>query len=544
MSLQAPLVTQNIPATARVDVLISGGRLVDGSGAPWRVADLAISDQHVVAMGRLQGIEAGLHIDARGHIVCPGFIDIHSHADLALLTGRDMDGRLRQGITTEVVGQDGLSYAPASATNLQAWRRYLVGLNGDAPEPAWIWRTVGEFLEALEGRAANAVYLLPHGAVRVEVMGWDARPAGDDELQDMRALVRQGLAEGAAGLSTGLSYVPCVHATTEEMVTLCREVAEAGGIYATHLRSYGAQMLAALDEAIEIGRRSGVAVHISHLRVADPSLWGLAATMLDRIDRARDTGVDVTFDLYPYTVGCAPLFVLLPQWAQSGGPECVLARLREPSEVARMVAEMAGWPVDWTTYSLSNVPASLPCGPWDGLPLVEAAARQGVRVEALIPGLVLESELDATIVASGGNEEDNDLLFSHPACMVGSDGVLLGQHPHPRGFGCYPRLLARYVRQTRQLRWEEAIQKMTGLPAARLNLQDRGLLRVGAVADVVVLDPERVADGATFAAGRRPPTGIEWVVVNGRVVVARGEYLGGEIGRVLRPLSHRRELNE
>jgi N-acyl-D-amino-acid deacylase len=246
--------------------------------------------------------------------------------------------------------------------------------------------------------------------------------------------------------------------------------------------------------------------------------------------------VDVTFDLYPYTVGCAPLFALLPLWAQSGGPERILERLRDGSQVARMVAEMADWPVDWTTYRLSNVPPSRPCGRWDGVPLVEAAASWDTRVEALIPRLLLESELDATIVATGGNEADNDLLFSHPACMAGSDGVLLGQHPHPRGFGCYPRLLARYVREKKRLRWEEAIHKMTGSPAARLNLQDRGLLRVGAAADLVVLDPERVADGATFAAGRRPPTGIEWVLVNGQIVVKRGEYLEGGTGRVLRPL--------
>jgi N-acyl-D-amino-acid deacylase len=537
MSLQPALSGQGTSTTAEVDVLVSGGRLIDGSGAPCRYADLAISRQRVVAVGRLQDTRARLRIDARGNFVCPGFIDMHSHADLALLTGRDMDGRLRQGITTEVVGQDGLSYAPAGAANLQAWRRYLAGLNGDAPDGAWKWRTVGEFLEALAGRAANVAYLIPHGAVRVEAMGWDPRPARDDELVAMRALVRQGLAEGAAGLSTGLSYAPCAHATTGEMVAICREVAEAGGLYVTHLRSYGTQVLAALDEAIEIGRRSGVAVHVSHLRVADPSTWGLAPDMLDRIDRARDKGIDVTFDLYPYTAGCAPLFVLLPLWAQSGGPERILERLRDPAEIARMVAEMADWPVDWTTYSLSNVRPSLPCGQWDGVPLVEAAAKQGVRVEALIPHLLVESRLDATIVASGGNEADNDRLFGHPACMVGSDGVLLGQHPHPRGFGCYPRLLARYVRQKASLRWEEAIHKMTGMPAARLNLQDRGLLRVGAAADVVVVDPERVADGATFDAGRRPPTGIEWVLVNGHVVVERGECLGGEHGQALRPLS-------
>jgi N-acyl-D-amino-acid deacylase len=520
-----------------MDVLISGGRLIDGSGAPWRYADLAISAGRVVAVGRLGDTRARLRIDARGDIVCPGFIDMHSHADLALLTGRDMDGRLRQGITTEVVGQDGLSYAPAGAANLQAWRRYLAGLNGDAPHAAWSWRTVGEFLEVLEGRTSNAVTLIPHGAVRVEAMGWDARPARGDELATMRSLVRQGLAEGAAGLSTGLSYAPCAHATTEEMVELCQELAEAGGLYVTHLRSYGARLLDALDEAVEIGRRSGVAVHVSHLRGSDPSTWGLATEIVDRIDGAREAGIDVTFDLYPYTVGCAPLFVLLPLWAQSGGPERILERLRDPAEVARMVAEMADWPVDWTIYRLSNVRPCDPCGQWDGRPLVEVAAQQGIRVEALIPRLLEESELDATIVASGGNEADNDRLFSHPACMVGSDGVLLGRHPHPRGFGCYPRFLARYVREKKQLRWEEALHKMTGMPSARLNLQERGLLRVGAMADVVVLDPERVADEATFEAGRRRPSGIEWVLVNGQVVVERGEYIGSEHGRALRPLT-------
>jgi N-acyl-D-amino-acid deacylase len=520
-----------------MDVLISGGHLIDGSGAPWRHADVGIDGGQVAAVGSLADVDARLCIDARGRIVCPGFIDMHSHADLALLTGREMEGRLCQGITTEVVGQDGLSYAPAGEANLQAWRRFLIGLNGDAPDTAWTWHTVGGFLQALGGRVANVAYLIPHGAVRVEAMGWEARRADSDELATMRSLVRQGLAEGGAGLSTGLSYVPCAHATTDEMVALCREVAAAGGVYVTHVRSYGQSLPEAVDEAIEIGRRSGAAVHISHLRVADPSLWGQSAAIVEKLDQARESDVDVTFDLYPYTAGCAQLLVLLPPWAQSGGPSRVLARLREPSAVERMVAEMVTWPVDWSAYTLSNIPA-LPSGVWDGAPLVEVAAELGIQVEAVIPRLLLESDLDATIVSTGGNEADNDRMFAHPACMVGSDGVLLGQHPHPRGFGCYPRVLAHYVRDKKMLSWEAAIHKMTGLPAARLNIQDRGLLRVGAAADVVVLDPERVVDRATFARGKRLPAGIEWVLVNGQVVVGNGAYQGGEFGKALRPLYH------
>jgi N-acyl-D-amino-acid deacylase len=520
-----------------MDTIITGGRLIDGSGAPWRHADVGIDQGRVAAIGNLVDIAARQRIDAHGRIVCPGFIDTHSHADLALLTGRDMEGRLGQGITTEVVGQDGLSYAPVSAPNLAVWRRYLIGLNGDAPDSAWTWHTVGEFLRALDGRAANAAYLIPHGAVRVETMGWEARPASEDELAVMQALVRQGLAEGAAGLSTGLSYVPCAHATTDEMVALCREVAQAGGVYVTHVRSYGGGLLAAVDEAIEIGQRSDVAVHISHLRVADPSIWGQSTAILKKLDRARASGVDVTFDLYPYTVGCAQLLALLPLWAQSGGPSKILARLRDTAEVERMIAEMEAWPVDWSAFTLSNIP-TLPSGAWDGAPLVRVAAELGAQVEAIIPRLLLESELDATIVSGGGNEADNDRMFAHPACMVGSDGVLLGEHPHPRGFGCYPRVLAHYVREKKMLSWEEAIHKMTGLPAARLNIQDRGLLRVGAAADVVVLDPERVADRATFEAGKRLPVGIEWVLLNGQAVVENGAYQGGEFGKVLRPLYH------
>ena len=517
-----------------MDLLIRSGLVVDGTGAPMRRADIGITGGRVAALGDLHQAQARYEIDAQGCIVCPGFIDMHSHADLALLTGRHMDGRLRQGITTEVLGQDGLSYAPVSEDNLDAWRRYLVGLNGDAPDPAWKWHTVGEYLDQLEGRASNAVYLIAHGAVRVEVMGWEAQAAKKGDVRAMRSLVRQGLAEGAAGLATGLTYVPCVHATTDELVALCQEVGAVGGLYVTHLRSYGKDLLAAIDEAIEIGRRSGAGVHISHLRMTSPATWGLSPAVLAQIDRARDEGVQVSFDLYPYIAGCAPLFALLPLRAQCGGADRILARLADPAEAQRMTAEMVSWRADWTSYSLSNA-RSAPCGEWDGASLCEAAAELGMTVEAFVPRLLLETELEATIVSAGGNEADNVRMFAHPACTVGSDGVLLGKHPHPRGFGCYPRVLARYVRETGLLGWEEAIHKMTGLPAALLNLPDRGCLRQGAWADVVVLDPERVADAATFSEGRLPPAGIDWVLVNGQVVVEKGQYLGSGAGQALRP---------
>jgi N-acyl-D-amino-acid deacylase len=524
-----------------LDLLISGGKLIDGTGAPWRWADVGISGDRVVALGRLGDARARRRIDATGHFVCPGFIDMHSHADLTLLAGRWVDLRLLQGITTEVVGQDGLSYAPASPAHLQEWRRYLVGLNGDFPEVRWDWASIADLMARYQGRAANVVYLIPHGAVRVETMGWEDRPASSEELRAMQVLVRRGLEEGAAGLSTGLSYAPCSHATTEEMVALCRPVAEAGGLLSIHLRSYIADFMPAIDEAIEIGRRSGVAVQISHLRMCDPATWGQAQAVLERLERGRGEGVDITFDLYPYTMGSAPLFAMLPGWAQSGGPDRILARLNDPGSSSRIMGEMRTWSTDWPAFVLSNArPTEL--GDWTGHSLTEAAAALGMDVLAFILRLLASTELDATIVADGGNEKDNAVMFAHPAAMVSSDGIMIGGRPHPRGYGAFPRVLAHMVRGQGSLRWEEAIQKMTGLPAAGLGLHDRGVLRPGAVGDVVVLSPEEIHDRATSDDGRRPPSGIKWVLVNGGVVVDNGLVVRMDQGKALCPLLKRRVM--
>lgn len=511
------------------DWLITNGDLIDGTGAPARRADMAISGEVIAAIGDLRDAQATRVIDATGYIVCPGFIDMHSHADLTLLANRWTEHRLRQGITTEVVGQDGLSYAPACATHLDEWRRYLVGLNGDFPEIEWNWHSVGELLQRYHRRAANVVYLIPHGAVRVEVMGWDGRPARVDELRAMVDLVQQGMAEGAAGISTGLTYAPCAHATTEELVALCKPVARAGGIFAPHLRSYGAQLLAALDEAIEIGRRSGVAVHVAHLRVADPSNLGLSYQILEHIDRARREGVEVTFDCYPYTVGCAPLFALLPLWAQSGGPDAILARLRDQATTERVADEMNTWRVNWSWYTLSNAPKTA-LGDWDGALLTDAALATKMSIPMFIQRLLLETELNATIIARGGNVADNDRMFRHPAAMLCSDGVMVGGHPHPRGYGTFPHFIADYVREHRIVSLPEAIHKMTGLPAQRLRLQNRGILAEGAAADIVIFSLERIAAGATFENARALPRGIDWVFINGHAVVADGAFIGGNAG--------------
>ena len=516
-----------------LDILIRGGRLVDGTGAPWRYADVGIVGDQVVAVGRMAGDEARRAIDATGRIVCPGFIDIHSHADVTLLADRWVDLRLMQGITTEVVGQDGLSYAPATQAHLGEWRRYLAALNGDFPNVAWDWQSVADLLQRYERRAANVVYLIPHGAVRLEVMGWAERVATGHELRAMQAMVRRGLAEGAAGISTGLTYVPCSHATTDEMVALCKPVAEAGGILAIHLRSYIVDLVQAIEEAVDIGRRSGVAVQINHLRMADPRTWGQAERILTRIEQARADGVDVTFDLYPYTMGCLPLFAMLPPWAQTGGPDQILARLGDESTCIRIADELVSARIAWPAFQLCHTP-----GRDLGSSLVAAAETTGSDIPRFVIRLLQETELGAVVMADGGNEAENDLMMVHPTSMVCSDGILLGDHPHPRGYGTFPRVLAHYVRERGLLSWEAAIAKMTGIPAARLSLQDRGVVRVGAAADLVILSPEEVKDRATPEAGRLEPVGIETVLVNGQVVVDQGLCVGGNHGHALRPLAY------
>jgi N-acyl-D-amino-acid deacylase len=523
-----------------LDVLIRGGRLIDGTGVPWRHADIGISGDQVVAIGRLGGKRATREISAEGRIVCPGFIDIHSHADVSLLADQWVNLRLAQGITTEVVGQDGLSYAPASPERLREWRRYLRALNGDFPNVAWDWRSVADLLERYERRAANVVFLVPHGAVRTEAMGWADRPATVDELRTMQGIVRRSLTEGASGLSTGLTYVPCSHATTEEIVALCRPVAEAGGILAIHLRSYIGGLRLAIDEAIEIGRQSGVAVEINHLRMADPRTWGQAQSALRQIERARADGIDVTFDLYPYTIGCLPLFAMLPLWAQSGGPDAIMARLAEDSIRRRIADELASAGIDWPVFRICHAPgANASAGS-----IAAGAERAGMGVSEFVIRLLQETELGAIVMADGGNEAENALMLAHPASMVCSDGILLGDHPHPRGYGAFPRVLAQYVREKGLLSWETAIAKMTAVPAARLNLGDRGVVREGGAADVVIFSPEDVRDRATVEAGREGPTGIDTVLVNGHVVVERGIYVGSNFGRALRPLVyHQRGRN-
>jgi N-acyl-D-amino-acid deacylase len=418
---------------------------------------------------------------------------------------------------------------PASKPTQKMLHEYLAAVNGD-PTEEWEWTSVADYLRRLDGRAAvNVVYLVPHLAVRAEAMGAVARPASGGEIARMQSFVAQGMADGAAGLSTGLNYWPCSSATTEELIALCKPVAVAGGVYVTHLRDYRDQIVEALEEAATIGREAGLPVHVSHLNHR-------AAVVTPVIDRVRAEGVDLTFDLYPYLAGCTFLQQSLPNWVQQGSASLTSEFLRQPPVRERLVTELAASAIDWANYRISAVQTA-PNKIYEGQNLPAAAALAGKPLPEFIVDLLVAEALAVSVVIfhTHRTEEDIETLMQHPAQMFGSDSILAGDSPHPRAFGTFPRCLGPYVRDRGVLSLKEAVHKMTEVPARRFGLKDRGALRPGLAADIVIFDPKTIGDRATYADPCQFPAGIEYVLVNGETVVDHGHHTGRTPGRALRP---------
>jgi N-acyl-D-amino-acid deacylase len=527
-----------------LDLLVRGGVVVDGAGgsAGGVRADVGVVDGRISVVGDCGGESAALVVDADGLVVAPGFIDMHAHSDLQLLAEPSHEAKVRQGVTLEVLGQDGLSYAPATDATLPQLQDQLAAWNGNPDGFDWSWRSVGEYLDRLDrGIALNAAYLIPHGAVRMAVMGMEERAASPAEMESMLALISQGLAEGAMGLSTGLTYAPGMYADDDELVALLGPVAAAGGYYCTHHRNYGSRALAAYAEAIDIARRAEVPLQLSHCLLPFPVNRGRAPELAAMIDRATAEGVDVAFDAYPYTAGSTYLHSFLPGWMSAGGTAATVERLRRPELRPRLRVEVEevgsdgfnGVPVDWSVVVISGTRHERN-GRWVGLSVADAAARAGQSPFDFACDLVADEELGTACVIHVGNEDNNRHLMRHPAAMVGSDAILVGQRPHPRAWGCFPRVLGTYVRDEGVLSLAEAVAQMTSRPAARLGLSDRGVVAPGAVADLVCFDPETVADRATYDSPRQPPSGIPHVIVNGRPVVADGRLVGDLPGRSVR----------
>ncbi|MDB1086959.1 D-aminoacylase [Streptomyces sp. ACA25] len=518
-----------------MDTVFRGATVIDGSGAPAYTADVGVSGPRIAAITaggrRLGGRDV---IDAAGLVLAPGFIDMHAHSDLALLRDPDHSAKLAQGVTLEVLGQDGLSYAPVDDRSLPGIRAAIAGWNGDDGDAEPDWRGVGEYLDRLDrGVALNAAYLVPQGTVRALVMGWEDRPPTDRELTGMREHVARGLAEGAVGMSSGLTYTPGMYATGAELTELCRVVAGYGGYYCPHHRSYGAGALAAYAEMARLCQESGCALHLAHATMNFEVNAGRAGELLELLDTARAGGLDVSLDTYPYLAGCTTLAALLPSWAHEGGPGELLARLRDDAVAERIRHDLEvggsdgchGVPVDWHTVEISGVrdPAL-------------AAEHIGRRVSGFAQArhLLLADRLGTTILQHVGHEDNVRAIMRHPAHTGGSDGILCGEKPHPRAYGTFPRYLGHYSRDLGILPLTECVAHLTSRPARRLRLPDRGLVREGYRADLVLFDPLTVAEGATYAAPRVLPTGIPHVLVNGAFALRDGRRTDALAGRSVR----------
>ncbi|HUG30783.1 MAG TPA: D-aminoacylase [Candidatus Limnocylindria bacterium] len=523
-----------------VDVVIRHGSIIDGLGAPAVRGDIAIDGDRIVAVGPGLSADAREVVDADGLAVAPGFIDLHAHADLGLLADGRWQSSLDQGVTTLVIGQDGLGLAPLNDRAV-AIRRELRGINGDPDVVSWTWRTFAEYLARMEGRIGpNVAAMVPHGTIRLVVMGEDDRPPTESELVEMQALVMRSMQQGAFGLSAGLTYAPATFADDEELVALCREIAPFGGFYQPHHRNYGEWAIREFAASIEIGRRAGVPVHLTHAHLSFPVNAGRAHELLSLVDEARAAGHDVTLDSYPYLAGATYLGAFLPSWAQVGGPDGVVARLGDPAARARIAGEMVrgcdglqGIPVDWSLITVAGVDSPA-MSAVVGKSIDELAAAWGTSAFDAFCRLLVDDRMGTMALLTVGHEDNVRAIMAHPMHMPASDGIVIGQRPHPRAWGTFARFLGVYVRELGLVPLEEMVRKMTSAPARRLGLVDRGVLQRGMAADIVVFDPRTIIDRATYAEPKRPPEGVDAVLVNGAFVRRDGRSLDPRSGRVLR----------
>jgi N-acyl-D-amino-acid deacylase len=525
-----------------MDVVVKNALVADGTGEPLARHDVGIAGGKIAEVADAGSLTGGRTIDAGGLVLAPGFIDMHSHSDLQLLANPEHPAKITQGVTTEVLGQDGLSYAPVDDAVLEALRQQLAGWNDDPAGFDWNWRSVGEYLDRLDrGIAVNAAYLVPQGTVRMLAVGFDDRPATDAELARMKELVATGLAEGAMGMSSGLTYTPGMYAETGELVELCKVVAEGGGFYSPHHRSYGKGALEAFAEMIDVSRRSGCPLHLAHATMNFSVNKGKAPDLLKLLDDALDDGCDVSLDTYPYLPGATYLSALLPSWATEGGLDATLARLSDVDARERIRAEIEesgsdgahGVPIDWDAIEINGV-RNEHNAHLVGHSVAASATQQNVAPAELYFDTLLDERLGTSCLMHVGHEENVQAIMRHRTHTGGSDGLLVGARPHPRAWGTFPRYLARYVRELGVLDLAECVAHLTGRAARRLRLTDRGLVRAGYAADLVLFDPDAVADTATFDDPRQPAAGITHVFVNGVAALDDGRPTGALAGASLR----------
>jgi N-acyl-D-amino-acid deacylase len=527
------------------DLILHGGTLVDGTGRPARTADVGIEGERITAIGDLADA-SGERIGCAGLVISPGFIDMHSHTDFTILQVPNAESKVRQGVTTEVVGNCGFSTFPIMDERRDAFAAFAAFLN---PRMGLDWSTGGDFFDRIEATrtTVNLAPLVGHGTVRLAVLGMDARPPTGDEIERMRAHVRRAFEDGVWGYSTGLIYAPCSYATTDEVAAVAQAARPFDGIYFTHMRDEGDHLLDAIEEALTIGRGAGVRVQLSHFKSAGARNWGQARAALDKVEAARAAGQDVMLDQYPYLAGSTTLTALLPPTCLDGGIRSLLDNLRDPAFFADARAGIetgvAGWwnPVGGSGWDSVVIAGADATPEFEGKNLADIGTELGGDGFDATRHLLLANNGAVSIVIFMMSEDDLQTGMRHPLVMVGSDAFatspeagLGGSRPHPRTYGCYPRVLGTYARERGVLSLEEAVHKMTGMPARRLGLSDRGEIREGAVADLVVFDPATVEERATYADPVAYPSGIPHVLIAGRPVVMHDKMTGARPGKVLR----------
>ena len=526
---------------------IINGKIVDGKGNPSFSGDIIIEGDRIVQIIREEerekkNIAAEKIIDARGMVVAPGFIDSHSHSDLQILLNPLLEPKVRQGITTEILGQDGVAMAPLPQAYIGDWRKNIGGLDGDSDDFDWTYESVSAYLDRLRNSAAtsNSAYLVPHGNIRLAVMGFSEEEAGPSQIEAMCGEVRKAMEAGCVGLSSGLIYIPCAYGTTEELIAMCKVVAEYDGIFVVHQRSEANTILPSMDEIITIGRESGVRIHFSHIKICGRNNWDKIDRVLEKIDRAGEEGIKVSFDMYPYTAGSTMLSALLPPWVHGGGTAKMLERLKSEGEREKIRAAVSEKNASWDNF--------IEFAGYDGIFITSVTTEENqytvgknlteigeIRKTSplnVVFDLLIEEENHVGMIDYYGYEKHLELFCRRDEMSVCTDG-LMGGKAHPRAYGAFPRVISQFVRKKGILTLEEAVKRMTYNPARNFRLAGRGCLEEKAYADIVIFDPDDFQDIGDYVNSHRFPSGLSHVMVNGKTLYDGQDYYPEGQGRVL-----------
>ncbi|HBH11571.1 MAG TPA: aminoacylase [Clostridiales bacterium] len=527
-----------------LDLLIKNGTICDGSGKPSYRGDIGVKDKKIVAIGSVEANQDSKVIEAEGLVVSPGFIDFHTHSDLALLGEPSATAKITQGVTTEIIGHCGISAFPFSKETYALSKRYTSSVLA-FKSMEWDWLSLGEYFALLSSRriAVNVGALIGHGSLRIAVMGFENRKPTHEDMSKMKGLLIEGLEQGAFGLSTGLAYVPGCYADLDELSELTEVVAQFGGIYSTHLRNQSESLVECVEEAIEIGRRTGASIQISHLKAVGKMYQSNAIRVLDLIEKAQIEGIDVTADQYPYLAGSSTITAILPPWVLEGGMDEMLKRLQSNDCRKAIKYDLLhgidGWEnrvelLGWENIFVSSLKKSRNKH-YEGKNLEEIAIIGGKSPEDTLFDLLIDESGNIGQIAYTSSEDTMRIIMKSPYVMIGSDGLYVDEgKTHPRLFGTFPRLLGKYVREEHVITLEEAIRKITYLPAKKLGFNDRGLIKEGMMADITIFDKNIINDNATFSEPFIQSEGIKYVIVNGELILENGQITGKLPGTVIR----------